>query len=141
MALLAAFTLLLAVLAAMRLTRLVIADDLGLWYVRGPAAMWAVRYDSPLPLPEVDSAEEAVELREQTAPALGWRSKLVSGLSCPFCVGWWLGVLVLLSLWAVGGPSSTSTAAEVWRWVAGALALNYVAAHIGARLGDTDDAD
>lgn len=142
MTLLAAFTALLAVLATARLTRLVVADDIGLWYVRGPAALWAVEREAPLsevPEPDRGDEEDAVDLREALSPALGWRSRLVSGLSCPFCVGFWIGVLVLLSLALVGGPSSDSTAADVWRWVAAPFALNYVVAHVGARLGDTDE--
>lgn len=120
MTLLSAFTGLLALLVTLRLARLVIADDIGLWYIRGPAALWAINHDTP---------------------TLGWRSRLVSGLNCPFCVGFWIGALVLLSLALVGGPDSTSTAADVWRWVAAPFALNYLAAHVGVRLGDTDTLD
>lgn len=107
--------LLLALGMTMRLTRLVTGDDIGLWFFRGPAAMWAIRKE-----PNAD----------------GWRAKLQSGLSCPYCVGFWIGAGVLLSLWLAGGPGE---AWEPWRWVAGALMMNYVAAHIGSRLGDVDD--
>lgn len=144
MTLLAAFTVLLALLAAMRLSRVILVDDIGLWYVRGPASLWAINHESSLPpIPEVEPQhlDEVVDLREEEAPTLGWRSRLVAGLNCPFCVGWWIGALVLLSLALVGGPDSESTAANIWRWVAGAFALNYVAAHLGSRLGDVDDLD
>lgn len=106
---------LLALGLTMRLTLLIVGDDLGLWWVRGPWATYAWN-------------KEGQEF--------GWRSKISDGLHCPFCVGFWIGVLVLLSLWLAGGPGH---AAEAWRWVAAAFALNYVAAHIGARLGDTED--
>jgi len=65
---------------------------------------------------------------------IGWRSKLVSGLSCPWCVGFWIACLMLGVLALVGGPGD---AHEVWRYVAGWFTLNYVVAHIGPRLGDT----
>lgn len=102
--------LLLALGMALRLTRLVIKDDIGLWYVRGPSAMWAMD-------------------REPNAD--GWRARLQSGLDCPFCVGFWIGCGVLLSLWLAGGPG---VAWEPWRWVAGALTMNYISAHINSRL-------
>lgn len=101
---------LLALGLTLRLTRLVATDDIGLWFVRGPAAMWAMNWE-----PKAD----------------GWRAKLQSGLDCPFCVGFWIGCLVLLSLWLVGGPGH---AWEPWRWVAGAFTMNYISAHINSRL-------
>lgn len=94
---------------ALRLVRLVVADDVGEWLARGPA-------------------RRAAERRG------GWREKISDGLQCPFCVGFWLCVLALLSLvvaWDVGGPLLA-----VWRFVAGAFALNWVVGHVGARLGD-----
>lgn len=60
------------------------------------------------------------------------------GLDCPFCCGFWIGVLGLLVLWLVGGPGD---AADWWRYAAGAFALNWLAAHIGGRLGDAGYAD
>lgn len=126
MTLIGALTLALVLGATLRLTRLVITDDMGHWWVRGPAERWAARHDHVLP--------EVSDIERTWVP--GWRTKLTSGLDCPFCVGHWIGVLVLVSLALVGGPDSTSTGASVWRWVAGALTLNWIAAHIGARMGD-----
>lgn len=110
----AGIDLLLALGCTLRLSRLVTADDLGLWWVRGPAALWAMKHE-----PKAD----------------GWRAKLQSGLDCPFCVGFWIGVLVLGSLCLTGGPGQ---AWEPWRWVTGAFALNYVVGHIASRLGDVN---
>lgn len=111
----------------LRLVRLVVTDDLGLWFIRGPLSIWAYHKDS----------------KTNADPRFGtpvyqprWRSKLASGLECPFCVGFWIGCFVLLSLWAVGGPGS---AWEPWRWVAGAFTLNWIAAHIGSRLDVTEE--
>lgn len=105
----------------LRLTHLVIADDLGKWFVQEPANRWAGdgwRWND---------AEE--ELEPTT-----WKAKLVSGLDCPWCIGFWIGCLCLLTLALVGGPGH---AAEWWRWIAGAFTVNYICAHSGARLGDT----
>jgi hypothetical protein len=88
--------------ATMRLTRLIIGDELGGWVLREPAEQWAWRKEP---------AED------------GWRHKLVSGLSCPFCVGFWIGVGVLAGH-AVLGRSSA------WRFALTALALNEVAGRL-----------
>lgn len=110
-----ALDILLALGLTLRLSRLVVTDDLGLWLLRIPAFNWA-------------------HSREPRGD--GWRAKLQSGLSCPFCVGFWIGVGVLVSLWLVGGPGH---AHEAWRWVSGAFALNWVVGHIAARAGDVDE--
>lgn len=105
----------LLLLATLRLVRLVVADDLGLWWLRGPAVKWATWHE-----PDAD----------------GWRSKLVLGLYCPFCVGFWIGCGVLVSLWLCGGPGH---AVAAWRYICGTLALNWAAAHIGSRVGDAGE--
>lgn len=83
----------------MRLTRLIIADELGGWVLREPAEQWAWKR-------EADSA--------------GWRTKLVDGLSCPFCVGFWVGAGVL-------GGQAVLGRSPAWRFLLTALALNEVA--------------
>lgn len=113
----------------LRLARLVITDDVGLWAVRGPASLWAQRHDSePYASPD--------EVGSVWVPR--WRSKAVSGLLCPFCVGFWLGCVVLASLWLLGGPGH---APDWWRYLSGVFTLNWCAAHIGSRLGDAGYAD
>ena len=117
---LAIATLLLAAGLTARLTRLVVVDDIGLWWLRGPLSAWAWS-------------------RPQNG-RLGWRAKLVTGFSCPFCVGFWIGAAVLGSLALVGGPDSYGHGASVWRWIAGVFTLNYIVAHIGSRL-DAEPSD
>jgi hypothetical protein len=103
--------------ATMRLTRLIVTDDLGGWTVKWPAYRWAQRVD-----PNGET----------------WKGKAVSGLDCPFCVGTWIGFGVL-GLTAVTDPSGSL--GRAWRFVMAGLALNEIAAHLGARLGDTADND
>jgi hypothetical protein len=109
-------TALLVLGSTMRLTRLVVTDDLGLWAIKGPAAHWAITTDDP---------------SRRTR-----RVQLVSGLSCPFCVGTWIGFGVL-AITSVTGRAPLL--ARGWRFVMAGLTLNEIAAHLGARLGDTAD--
>lgn len=53
------------------------------------------------------------------------------GIECPWCIGFWIGAGVLAThpLWRRSG---------IARLAAGALALNYVVAHVAVRLGDFD---
>jgi hypothetical protein len=106
--------------ATMRLTRLITSDDIGLWYVKGPAYQWAIRHH---PLPAVgDDPDEWTP---------HWRDRLVSGLDCPHCVGYWVGAAVLGS-YLVARRSRPFAAA--WRFVAGTLTLNTLATTIGGPL-------
>lgn len=118
---LAACDLLLLLGATLRTVRLVVADDFpGTWLIRDPATRWVMVREKML--------------RDDWMP--GWRSKLAQGLSCPFCVGLWIAAGMVLILAAVGGPGD---APDWWRIGAGILTLNWVAAHVGVRAGDTDD--
>lgn len=100
--------------ASLRLTRLVVADDLGQWWIKDPA-MKAL----------ANSAH-----RHERVPKWG---RYLDGLSCPFCVGQWIAFGVLGSYLL----SRQTRAAGAWRFVAAGLTLNETAAHLGARLGDT----
>lgn len=127
MTLLLAADLLLLLGATLRVVRLIVADDFpGLWLIRHPAMRWARRHDTQTLDPH--------RWRNDRGP--GWRSKLITGLSCPFCIGLWIAAGMVLLLTAVGGPGQ---APDWWRIGAGILALNWVAAHIGVRAGDTED--
>lgn len=103
-----------AVLASARLSRLVVTDDLGKWWIKEPI-------------------DRAMDRYADTAEAEPWWWKYRSGLDCPFCVGFWLGAATL--------TARAVLPRKVWLAGAGALALNYAASHIGARLGDFDTDD
>lgn len=115
--------LLLVLGVTLRLTRLLTVDDLGWWLVRSPAYRWAAR-------PNSDPGEPPIPYDPDVPPAT-WRQKLVSGLDCPFCAGFWIGAMVLLSLALCGGPGD---ALAFWRYAAGAFTLSYVSAHVASRL-------
>lgn len=110
---------LLVVGVTLRLTRLLIKDHLGRWYVQEPADAWAG------PMPEKEVAPGQFE----DDPT--WRHKITEGLGCPHCIGFWLGIAVVCSLYLSGGPGE---AAFVWRIVAAVLTLNVVVGHTSARL-------
>lgn len=117
-------------LATARLTRFVTTDWLGEWWLVRPAKRWAVRREPPAtraptlaPYVAADDAEPA--------PDNGWRSKLVHGLDCPFCVGFWIGGAVLV------GEAATRRAPRLrgaWTLALGALALNYLVGHVSSRI-------
>lgn len=127
-------TLAVAALAAARMTRFVTSDTLGEWTLVGPAKLWAHRRESFADV--VQAAEKDAYLGKPVDtphPSQGWRSKLVSGLDCPFCVGFWLGGIAL-----AGAAFTRSRAPRPLRaavsGIGGALALNYAVGHTSARL-------
>jgi len=96
--------------ATMRLTRFVVVDDLGQWTIRDPI-------------------DKVLHEHESLTPYHKYQAMLV----CPWCVGTHVGWLVLGS-YVLTGRSKRARGA--WRFGAGVLTLNYVAAHLGIRLGD-----
>lgn len=103
------FDLILLVLVTLRLTRLVTTDSLGQWWLYAPLYKRTVA---------------------KPGPTSRW-AKYIDGLTCPFCVGFWIGAVAALSLYLVGGAGD---AADWWRWVAGIFALNYIVGHIASWL-------
>jgi hypothetical protein len=104
-----ALDIILLILATARCTRLITTDNVpGNWWIYGPLYKKAA----------------------VTHPTPKW-SRYLEGLTCPFCVGFWIGCVAIASLILVGGPGE---AAVWWRWLAGAFALNYVVGHVSSRL-------
>lgn len=106
------FDLLLLILATLRVTRLVTTDNLpGQWWIYGPLYKRAYGRGAGASTPR-------------------W-AKYIEGLTCPFCIGFWIGLVGAVSLYLVGGPGD----ADIWwRWLAGVFALNYVVGHVSGRL-------
>jgi len=102
--------------ATMRLTRLIVTDDLGEWWVKEPI----MRRLFPEGVAPMDKAKNIRRL--------GY----FAGLNCPFCCGFWLGAGVLAS----HAVAKRLGLLRLWRFAAGALTLNEVAAHAGIRVGD-----
>lgn len=135
--------LLLLALAALRVTRFSTSDKLGEWWLVGRAKAWAYRREAQAQViegheftaPQVAQLATTSAMRGETVPtppvSWGWRSKLVSGLDCPFCVGFWAGALILL------GDVVTRRVPllrGLWTFALGTLALNYVTGHVSSRL-------
>lgn len=126
-------------LTALRLTRFITSDFLGEWTIVGPAKRWAWR-EARVECDHDGWYEEQEALRASVIkadpvptpdPAWGWRSKLVKGLDCPYCVGFWLGALVLLG---EAIAPRIPVVRHLWRFVTAALALNYAVGHISAKV-------
>lgn len=93
--------------ATMRLTRLVVADDLGAWWIKAP--LYDLVFDR---IPEHDSRSRTVAIN------------YLRGLDCKWCVGYWIAVGTLAS----EHLTRESRLRPAWRFVTGTLALNYLAA-------------
>jgi hypothetical protein len=124
---------LVVVLAGARLTRLVTTDWIFEWLVTEKLRRWALNRESWLPNEWYEgkglTLHERIEVRDEAGVG-SWRLKLVSGLDCGFCVGFWVSLGMVIGL-RVPLPSSL-------RWTRDrlleALALNYVSAHLSSRL-------
>ena len=112
------WTTVLIVLGTARATRFVTEDTLGHWLLVQPARRWAMYGTKLYHAPAYVIDEEWRETDPTTK-----RQKLVSGLDCPFCVGFWIGVAVLLTHRIPGA-----------RFILTALSLNYVVGHLSSRI-------
>lgn len=122
--------------ATLRLSRFVAEDTLGDWWIVRPAKDWAVRHEGgEQEIHEMRSADGSVHRTSTDLgtldPERGWRSKLVSGLECPFCAGFWIGAGAL-GFYFVARDDPRIL--QFWRVGAGILGLNYVTGHISSRL-------
>lgn len=93
--------------ATARLTRLVTADDWGQWFIRAPI------YEAVLSRTEEEDKAFA--------------ANMLSGLTCPHCVGFWIGAGVLL----VDAVTEDTRLARPWRFTKAALALNALVVPLG----------
>lgn len=135
-------------LATARVTRFITSDFLGEWLIVGPAKRWAVR-DVIAPADSSDRHKseiaerkrialelEGIEERDHlieygaTGPHASKRARLVKGLDCPFCVGFWIGGVILLGEATIG----RSPLRPLWRFGIAMLGLNYLVGHISSRI-------
>lgn len=92
----------LALTAAARLTRFVVSDDLGQWWIKEPAREFAARFD-----PRWD--------------------KYVDGLDCPHCVGFWATAAVMGTGAVLRWNRVWQFGAGVW---AASYVVGHVSAHL-----------
>ncbi|QGJ89430.1 hypothetical protein PBI_SMARTIES_25 [Microbacterium phage Smarties] len=123
-------------LATARATRFVTSDWLGEWWFVGKARRWAESFE------EQDRRAEWEALSHPRPPygqwasprdgqgPRSWQAKLVKGLDCPFCVGFWIGGVILLGEATIG----RSPLRPLWRFGLGMLGLNYLVGHISSRI-------
>lgn len=106
-------------LAAARLTRLVTKDTLGGWLIREPIARAMQNY-----------AQQTAQIHQREGkpghPTQPWWWKYEVGLHCKWCVGFWICAATITAEKATRGTCVRPTI----RTLGGALALNYVTAHL-----------
>nr|DAS09089.1 MAG TPA: Protein of unknown function (DUF1360) [Caudoviricetes sp.] len=106
-------------LAAARLTRFVTRDTLGGWLIREPIARAMQNY-----------AQAALTKHQREGrpghPQQPWWWKYEVGLHCKWCVGFWLCAATITAEKATRGTCARPIVATL----GGALALNYVTAHL-----------
>lgn len=132
----------LVVLATLRLTRLVVVDSLGAWLWGNWAEMVAETRELEFreeaqafldtkPAPQEGKAKAAALAAIEDPAPRTFVGRLLSGLQCPYCVGFWVGLAVIvLTLWLQAVP----IAASLWFIVLAALGLNYIVGHVVERL-------
>lgn len=107
----------LLVVGTLRLVRFFIVDDLGRRML--------------IPLES--------RLRGRLSDGKQW---VADGFTCPFCIGMWIGAGVVGTYIAADLTAETlGWTLTAWRILFGALALNYVVAHLAARWDIYDDRD
>jgi hypothetical protein len=130
--------LVLALGAALRLTRFVVADDVpGQWWIKDPlhdAKHASQRKHAPEPYVQNPGFITAGD-QYPTGPEPKW-ARYLEGLSCPYCLSVWVAAFTTLTLFLAGGPGD---AADWWRYGAGFLTLAWLTGHIAARAGDIED--
>lgn len=144
------FRLALVVVATARLIRFVTEDSLGQWWVVQPVRRWAWKPEAVArrdALARWQAAHEATttytlsdgstttdpetafeDAYAEEGAALTWQAKVASGIDCRWCVGFWIGVLVLVGEVTLGRIPGVR---HLWTFALAALALNSVANGVG----------
>lgn len=138
----------LVLFATLRLTRLVTTDSLGDWWIRKPLGRWAANHERmtraarehtiiTMLTEHPDMTDEARRYLEDLAEELdtedwvSWQGRLISGLYCPYCVGFWIGAAMVI-LTVVLMP--LATLGTLWLVALSILSLSYVVGHLSAQL-------
>lgn len=127
----------LVLLATLRATRFITQDWLGEWTIGVHAKRWANRHEALVDddVRFADAHGQATILGQMPVEhENGWRSKLVKGLDCPYCVGFWLGALVVLAELLTGPKAPLRALRPLWTFVAGVAGLNYVVGNVSSRI-------
>ena len=127
----------LVALANLRMTRFFTTDWLGEWLIVGPAKRWALKYESAA----IDAEADRLELAHPSdilppydpQNPFSVQAKLVKVFDCPFCIGFWIGFL-LLPVTALVIISDSSVAQTAWALFLAPWALNYIVGHISRKI-------
>ena len=121
-------------LATLRLTRLITTDWLGEWLIVAPAKHWAVEttWDPSIASRDLSVTSQEIWNEIDWTQTTSWRLRLVKGLDCPFCVGFWIGLVVLnVTALVIIAPMWVVV---TWGLLLGSLALNYLTGHVSSKI-------
>lgn len=134
--------------ASARVSRIVTSDLIGEWILVRPAETWAERHERSFRAARRETNRKLLqerpflrdELRQvvqersdslEDDEPLSWQARLVSGLHCPFCIGFWITAGVV-GTYVIARRSPRTL--KTWRAVTGILGANYVTGHIASRI-------
>lgn len=136
-------------LAALRLTRFVVLDDLGHWVIKGPYQRWAARREGTALVSLAETRDQAVidgqievaddadarlyRYSEEDEP-ITLAQKISHGLNCPYCVGTWISLGMVGAAALAVRDSRTRT---IWSVIVGGLASSYVIGQAITRLDES----
>lgn len=133
--------------ATLRLTRLITSDTAGEWLIVAPLRAIAMKHERErrewLAAILSNLSGEAEHLQDPATRRLkddiidklsddlplSWQARLISGLECPFCIGFWIGLALI---WGTLVLSTVPVAGVIWLSILAALALNYLVGHLSA---------
>lgn len=137
----------LVLLTTARITRFFTSDTLGEWLL-APLKRWARSHELAEREANRQMIQEARRLKVEMILSrmvyvtdlekalndpepISKQARLVSGLDCPFCIGFWVGAFVLVITVATFGHF---TAFNFWLVIMAIFSINYIVGHISARL-------
>jgi hypothetical protein len=116
----------------MRLTRLVVSDDLGQWWLKDPLDRWLHAHPPSSPWEDAERSGPLEDMRRVAggeSHRMRW-ARYAEGADCPHCVSFHAAYLSLGSYLL----ARRLHLLPAWRFAAGTMSLSAVVGHVSARI-------